>query len=499
MKATTKLSTLVITAAVLSLSGCGKDDGWFSSKSDKGFVQEITAAQSDGTVAMLLPDFTQLVEREGQAVVNIQAIRTVSNPHANLPEASNPFPEGDPFYDFFRRLIPNMPDAPTAEEDAMNFGSGFIISKDGYILTNTHVVSGSQQIKVMLTDKREYPAKLIGQDLQSDVALLKIEAEDLPIVAIGAPADLKVGEWVAAIGAPFGFENSVTSGIVSAKGRSLPNENYTPFIQTDVAINPGNSGGPLFNLRGQVIGINSQIYSRSGGFMGISFAIPIDIAMNVAEQLKTTGKVHRGQLGIMVQEVSYDLAKSFGLDKPRGALIAKVMPDSAAAAAKLKVGDIILGVNDRNIESSSDLPVMVGMIAPGQKIKLSIWRAGKAVETTVLLSDSASSSGATAAPSAGAPAQASVPFAFDDIGLTLSTLTVEQKQRLGTATGVIVTKVQGWAKGAGLMEGDIILQLGTTEVDTEQQVRSAIEAGDNPIPVFIRRGGSTLFLPLRTK
>ncbi|XDZ52613.1 DegQ family serine endoprotease [Neisseriaceae bacterium CLB008] len=498
MKATTKLSTLLITAAVLSLSGCGKEDGWFSSKSDKGFVQEITAEQSDGTVAMLLPDFTQLVEREGQAVVNIQAIRTVSNPNANQPEG-NPFPEGDPFYDFFRRLIPNIPDAPTAEEDAMNFGSGFIISKDGYILTNTHVVSGSQQIKVMLNDKREYPAKLIGQDLQSDVSLLKIEAEDLPTVSIGNPSDLKVGEWVAAIGAPFGFENSVTSGIVSAKGRSLPNENYTPFIQTDVAINPGNSGGPLFNLKGQVIGINSQIYSRSGGFMGISFAIPIDIAMNVAEQIKTTGKVHRGQLGIMVQEVSYDLAKSFGLDKPRGALVAKVLPDSAAAVAKLKVGDIILGVNERKIESSSDLPVMVGMIPPGQKIKLTIWRGGKSVETTVLLSDSASAGGAHAAPSPDAKAQASVPFVLENIGLTLSTLTTEQKQRIGTATGVIVTNVQGWAKAAGLMEGDIILQLGTTEVDTEQQVRAAVEAGDNPIPVFIRRGPSTLFLPLRTK
>ncbi|MBP6117017.1 MAG: DegQ family serine endoprotease [Neisseriaceae bacterium] len=498
MKATTKLSTLLITAAVLSLSGCGKEDGWFSGKSDKGFVQEITAEQSDGTVAMLLPDFTQLVEREGQAVVNIQAIRTVSNPNAGQPEV-NPFPEGDPFYDFFRRLIPNMPDAPTAEEDAMNFGSGFIISKDGYILTNTHVVSGSQQIKVMLNDKREYSAKLIGQDLQSDVSLLKIEAEDLPVVSIGNPAELKVGEWVAAIGAPFGFDNSVTSGIVSAKGRSLPNENYTPFIQTDVAINPGNSGGPLFNLKGQVIGINSQIYSRSGGFMGISFAIPIDIAMNVAEQIKTTGKVHRGQLGIMVQEVSYDLAKSFGLDKPRGALVAKVLPDSAAAAAKLKVGDIILGVNERQIESSSDLPVMVGMIPPGQKIKLIIWRAGKSVETTVVLSDSASAANPHTAQSPDAKAQASVPFSIDAIGLTLSTLTVEQKQRLGTATGVIVTNAQGWARSAGLMEGDIILQLGTTEVDTEQQVRAAIESGDNPLPVFIRRGPSTLFLPLRTK
>lgn len=498
MKATTKLSALLITAAVLSLSGCGKGDSWFSGKSDKGFVQEITAEKSDGTVAMLLPDFTQLVEREGQAVVNIQAIRTVSNPNAGQPDV-NPFPEGDPFYDFFRRLIPNMPDAPTAEEDAMNFGSGFIISKDGYILTNTHVVSGSQQIKVMLNDKREYPAKLIGQDLQSDVSLLKIEAEDLPTVSIGNPSELKVGEWVAAIGAPFGFENSVTSGIVSAKGRSLPNENYTPFIQTDVAINPGNSGGPLFNLRGQVIGINSQIYSRSGGFMGISFAIPIDIAMNVAEQIKTTGKVHRGQLGIMVQEVSYDLAKSFGLDKPRGALVAKVLPDSAAAAAKLKVGDIILGVNERQIESSSDLPVMVGMIPPGQKIKLTIWRGGKAVEATVLLSDGATAAGTTAEAGTDPQAQTSAPFSVDRIGLTLSTLTVEQKQRLGTTTGVMVTKVQGWAKAAGLMEGDIILQLGTTEVDTEQQVRAAIESGDNPIPVFIRRGPSTLFLPLRTQ
>ncbi|MBP7968846.1 MAG: trypsin-like peptidase domain-containing protein, partial [Neisseria sp.] len=296
---------VLLTASALMLGGCDKLGSFFGDAKEKGseFVQSIEAKTDGGSVGMLLPDFTKLVEQEGPSVVNIQATK-------NAPAASarndggmdlSQFPDNDPFYEFFKRLVPNMPEVPQQDDDGeLNFGSGFIISPDGYILTNTHVVGGMNNIKVMLNDKREYTAKLIGSDQQSDVALLKIDAADLPVVKIGNAKDLKPGEWVAAIGAPFGFDNSVTAGIVSAKGRSLPNENYTPFIQTDVAINPGNSGGPLFNLKGQVVGINSQIYSRSGGFMGISFAIPIDVAMNVADQLRTTGKVQRGQLGVII-------------------------------------------------------------------------------------------------------------------------------------------------------------------------------------------------------
>lgn len=309
IKTNTYLALAVLSASLLS--GCDKVSTFFGKDENKELVQRIETNTDDGKVGMLLPDFAQLVQNEGQAVVNIQATpaKRTATPDDDHSMDLSQFPDNDPFYEFFKRLVPNMPDMPQedTESDALNFGSGFIISKDGYILTNTHVVAGMGNIKVLLNDKREYTAKLVGSDAQSDVALLKIEPqEDLPVVKIGNPKDLKPGEWVAAIGAPFGFDNSVTSGIVSAKGRSLPNENYTPFIQTDVAINPGNSGGPLFNLRGQVVGINSQIYSRSGGFMGISFAIPIDVAMNVADQLKANGKVQRGQLGVVIQEVSYD-------------------------------------------------------------------------------------------------------------------------------------------------------------------------------------------------
>ena len=392
IKTNTYLALAVLSASLLS--GCDKVSTFFDKDENKELVQRIETNTDDGKVGMLLPDFAQLVQNEGQAVVNIQATpaKRTATPDDDHSMDLSQFPDNDPFYEFFKRLVPNMPDMPQedTESDALNFGSGFIISKDGYILTNTHVVAGMGNIKVLLNDKREYTAKLVGSDAQSDVALLKIEPqEDLPVVKIGNPKDLKPGEWVAAIGAPFGFDNSVTSGIVSAKGRSLPNENYTPFIQTDVAINPGNSGGPLFNLRGQVVGINSQIYSRSGGFMGISFAIPIDVAMNVADQLKANGKVQRGQLGVVIQEVSYDLAKSFGLDKASGALIAKIMPNSAAQQAGLQVGDIVRKVNGEEVRASSDLPVMVGSIMPGKEVTLSIWRGGKQTDVKVKLGSAA--------------------------------------------------------------------------------------------------------------
>ena len=486
----------VVAASALVLGGCDKVESFFGNNDKSGeLVQRIETKKNDGSVNMLLPDFAQLFEQEGQAVVNIQAtkaVKSADNSEENSMDLSQ-FPDNDPFYEFFKRLVPNMPDMPEQDEgsDELNFGSGFIISQDGYILTNTHVVANMANIKVLLNDKRAYSAKLIGSDQQSDVALIKIDAKDLPVVKIGNPKDLKPGEWVAAIGAPFGFDNSVTSGIVSAKGRSLPNENYTPFIQTDVAINPGNSGGPLFNLRGQVVGINSQIYSRSGGFMGISFAIPIDVAMNVADQLKANGKVQRGQLGVVIQEVSYDLAKSFGLDKASGALIAKIMPNSAAQQAGLQVGDIVRKVNGEEVRASSDLPVMVGSIMPGKEVTLSIWRGGKQTDVKVKLGSAAEQT-ETSAKEAEHPQHEGGHdgFTVENAGVTLQVENADGKQRL------IVLRVSGAAERAGLKRGDEIIAVSQISVNDESTFRSALESSGKNVPLLVQRDGNTLFLAL---
>lgn len=489
---------IALLSASLVLTGCDKVSSWFQPKEESPFVKEIEPAK-DGQVAMLLPDFTLLVEREGQAVVNIQAIREVAPvPQQAAPQAS-PFPEDDPFYDFFRKLIPNNPEYSAPEDsNALSYGSGFIITKDGFILTNAHVVNGATQIKVMLGDKREFPAKLVGFDEQTDVAVLKIDATELPVVKTGSPAELKVGEWVAAIGAPFGFDNSVTAGIVSAKGRSLPNESYTPFIQTDVAINPGNSGGPLFNLRGEVVGMNSQIYSRSGGFMGISFAIPIDIAMNVADQIKTTGKVRRGQLGVMIQELTYDLGKSFGLENPYGALIAKVTAGSAAEKADLKVGDIIVSVNGKKVESSKDLPMMIGAISPGEKINLGVWRKNKAIEITVQLGEFLSVETAPA-PKAKQENQQKQGFEISNLGLTLTPLNDQIKEQTKLRGGLLVLRAQGAAARSGLASGDIIVAIGQTEVLNEASFKAVIEKADGAVALLVRRGEDMIFVPLKVK
>lgn len=494
IKTNTYLALAVLSASLLS--GCDKVSTFFGKDENKELVQRIETNTDDGKVGMLLPDFAQLVQNEGQAVVNIQATpaKRTATPDDDHSMDLSQFPDNDPFYEFFKRLVPNMPDMPQedTESDALNFGSGFIISKDGYILTNTHVVAGMGNIKVLLNDKREYTAKLVGSDAQSDVALLKIEPqEDLPVVKIGNPKDLKPGEWVAAIGAPFGFDNSITAGIVSAKGRSLPNENYTPFIQTDVAINPGNSGGPLFNLKGQVVGINSQIYSRSGGFMGISFAIPIDVAMNVADQIKKTGKVQRGQLGVIIQEVSYDLAKSFGLDKAGGALVAKIMPNSPAAQAGLQVGDIVRSVNGEEVRASSDLPVMVGAIAPGKEVRLGVWRKGEEISVKVQLG-SVGASVETGSSGSSNPAKQpdAAGFTVENTGLTLQVQNSDNKQHL------IVTRVTGAAERAGLKRGDEILAVSQITVDDESTFRSALENAGKNVPLLVQRDGNTLFLAL---
>lgn len=432
-------------------------------------------------VSLVLPDFTSLVERESISVVNIQASKTRSQGRRN----DSFFPEGDPFYEFFKRMIPNFPDDNSDGVYGSSFGSGFIISQDGYILTNAHVIRGMDYIRVLLNDKREYQAKLIGVDDKSDVAVLKIAADNLPAIEIGDPAALKVGEWVVAIGAPFGFDNSVTAGIVSAKGRSLPDENYTPFIQTDVAINPGNSGGPLFNLKGQVVGINSQIYSRSGGFMGISFAIPIDVAMNVAEQLKKNGRVQRGRLGVTIQGISYDLAKSFGLAYSHGALISQVLPSSAADKAGLKAGDIVLKVNGRDVKNSGDLPVLVGMTQPGQEITLTFWREGKEMTTQVILDQVEET-------------------AFNQPIDTIPDKAIKQNsinEQLGLVlksgdNGLVILSVEGYALRAGLRSGDMIQAVGQTPVKTELAFISAVQAAGKYVPLLVKRGNQTLFFAI---
>ncbi|MFC3625665.1 DegQ family serine endoprotease [Vogesella amnigena] len=492
MKSYTRLA--IASALLVSLAGCGKIEALF--KDDNQGAPVAVPAKADGSVQMLLPDFTQLVEREGPAVVNIQAVRSESSsqatPSSDLPI---PVPEDDPFYEFFRRYMPNpnqQQEPPPSE--SVSFGSGFILSADGYILTNAHVVAGGNQIKVMLTDKRELRAKLVGLDKRTDVAVLKVDAANLPIVRIGAPDGLKVGEWVAAIGAPFGFDNTVTAGIVSAKGRSLPDESYVPFIQTDVAINPGNSGGPLFNLRGEVVGINSQIYSRSGGFMGISFAIPIDIAMKVAEQLKSSGKVSRGQLGVHIQEVTQELAQSFGLDRPRGALVVRVEPNGPASRAGIQIGDIILRLNGQIVDSSRDLPRMVGDQPPGTRIKLGVWRKGNEQNVEATLAELAGEQAAQPAEPAPSTPQS---YQFGKLGLTLAELSADDKQTLGLRGGLVVQKAQGVAAQAGLMNGDVIIGLNQTEITNIKSFERALASANGNVALLVRRQDSTLFVPLR--
>lgn len=471
-------------AAVFLLHGCG--GGHDEQAASEVLVQTVAVPDGQGgTATMLLPDFIKLVEQEGGAVVSIQASRD-EQAMADTGMPLDGLPENDPFYEFFKRLQPHAD--PAEQEDNHNFGSGFIISPDGYILTNTHVLSGMDNIKVVLNDRREYRAVLVGSDTQSDVALLKIDAQNLQVVKIGDVKALRVGEWVAAIGAPFGFDNSVTAGIVSAKGRSLPNESHmTPFIQTDVAINPGNSGGPLFNLKGQVVGINSQIYSQSGGFMGISFAIPIDVAMSVAEQLRTTGKVQRARIGVVIQEVSYDLAKSFGLQSANGALIAEVMPDGPAAQVGLKPGDIVLSVNGEAVKSSNDLPVLVGMMPPGTTLTLGIWRDGKQQDVAVVLAASQENHTLSA--------RESLPeyivgegggFAVEQAGLQL----------LPTAQGLAVIQAGGPAQRAGLRRGDVVLMVDRQPVHDKESFLRALGEAHDTVALLVRRGDSKVFVAL---
>lgn len=437
-----------------------------------------------------LPDFTELVEKQGAAVVNVSTTQIV-NSQQMLPGIPN-LPENDPFYEFFRRFAPQVP----RQQESQSLGSGFVISSDGYILTNAHVVDRADKITVRFSDKREFKARVVGADKRTDVALLKIEAKGLPTVTLGKPDQLKVGEWVLAIGSPFGFDSSVTAGIVSAKGRSLPQENFVPFIQTDVAINPGNSGGPLFNMKGEVVGINSQIYSRSGGYMGLSFSIPIDVAMDVVSQLRTTGKVTRGRIGVTIQEVTRELAESFGLKKAEGALISGVERGGPADKAGVRASDVILKFGGKRVESSSDLPRIVASTAPGSKVPVLLWRKGNTLEVALIVGEIIDPNERTAATDDPADAQTQSVLR---LGLSVKELTSEQKAELQVDGGLLVVDAKGAAARTEIQRGDVILAIGNIEIRTVSQfneILKQVPPGRN-IALLVRRNDGTVYIPVR--
>ncbi|HLW11254.1 MAG TPA: DegQ family serine endoprotease [Casimicrobiaceae bacterium] len=446
-----------------------------------------------------LPDFTELYERQGAAVVSVDVTQKARQ--QRFPDIS----EDDPFYEFFRRFgqIPRngQGGGDQREFETQSTGSGFIISADGYIVTNAHVVDDASEVTVRLSDKREFVAKVIGSDKRTDVSLLKIDAKDLQRVAIGDPDKLKVGEWVVAIGKPFGLENTMTAGIVSAKGRDLPQENLVPFIQTDVAINPGNSGGPLFNMKGEVVGINSLIYSRTGGFMGLAFAVPIDVAMNAVNQLKDKGRVTRGRIGVQIQELTKEAADAFGLKQADGALVNNVEKDGPAAKAGIESGDIIVKVDGRDVHSSNDLPRIITAIRPGTKVTLTVWRKGAskdfAVTVAEIKEDAATPSQRRANP---APKEKAKP---NRMGLVLSDLTDEQRKQLGLKSGgVLVEDIVGVVRG-NVQAGDVILAIiqrgASVDVKSAAQVNEYLAKLDKgaSVTLQVRRGDNAFYTTLK--
>lgn len=475
-------STLLATTilASLGLTACSSDVA--------SIVSEATAAPTTSAadnVVTGLPDFSALVERYGPAVVNVTVIEKAEQV-ANMPR----FSPDDPFFEFFRRFGQPMPRG--TPQPARGEGSGFIVSSDGYILTNAHVVNGASEVTVKLTDRREYTAKVVGVDERTDVAVIKIDAKNLPTVRIGDPSQLKPGEWVIAIGSPFGFENSVTAGIVSATSRSMGSNNYAPFIQTDVAVNPGNSGGPLFNMQGEVIGINSQIYSRTGGYMGLSFAIPIDVATNVQEQLVSTGKVTRSRIGISIQDVDAQLADSFGLDRPRGALVGMVEEDGPGAKAGIEPGDVILKVDDTEIETSAQVPLLVSSTKPGDKLEIEVWRNGTTKRLTAR-TEEIPEEGSRVASRANAGEEASA----SRLGLAIRPLAPEEKREADTDGSILVEDVTGPAAQAGVQPGDIILGVNGKTVKSLQDLQAAAKKGGKVVALLIERGDAQIFVPIR--
>jgi len=439
---------------------------------------------------LALPDFTRLVEDQGRAVVNIRTVQTVREMVRDVPQGL----ENDPFAEFFRRFAPPQ----LREYQAGGMGSGFILSADGYVLTNAHVIADADEMIVTLGDKREFKARVVGSDARTDVALIKIDATGLPAVKLGKVDQLKVGEWVLAIGSPFGLDNTVTSGIVSAKGRHLPDESYVPFIQTDAAVNPGNSGGPLFNLKGEVVGINSQIYSRSGGFMGISFAIPIDVALEVADQLKKEGKVSRSRIGVSIQDVSKELAASFGMTQPAGALITSVDKDGPAGKAGIRAGDVVLQVGAQSVDKSEDLPRLLGSVRPGSRIELAVWRNRAAIKVALVTAEMQDEDPRTAE-RAYKGKQGEQEEVGTSTGLALQAVQPAVLQKLGVRFGLAVRSARGPALKAGMQQGDIIVGVGGEDLQNARQLVQAIQAvkPGEVLALRVLRDGAPLFIALK--
>lgn len=472
----------LVAAGALGATGAGL----VTSRQAQAVAQPVAVplAQPGGEA---LPGFAQITAQNGPAVVNISVSGTQRTALAQGGDDDDG--AADPFQEFFRRF--GMPQGMQVPRDVpvRGQGSGFIVSPDGVVLTNAHVVKNADEVTVKLTDRREFRAKVLGADPQTDVAVLKIDAKDLPTVKLGNSRDLQVGEWVLAIGAPFGFENTVTAGVVSAKGRSLPDDSYVPFIQTDAAVNPGNSGGPLFNARGEVVGINAQIYSRSGGFQGLSFAIPIEVASKVGQQIRATGQAHHARLGVAVQEVNQALADSFQLPRPEGALVASVEHGGPADQAGLQVGDVIRRVDGQPVVASGDLPAIVGQAVPGQKVQIEIWRQGQAHTLAATLGN--------ARDKAAPVAQAEGTVGKGQLGLSLRPLAPQEARAAGVDKGLLVEDVRGPAALAGVQGGDVLLAINGTPVQGVAQVRAAVARAGKSVALLIARDGDKIFVPVR--
>lgn len=487
----TRLMLALVTAGLI---GGGSVAALEATRAQAANAPVATAVTTTG-VPIALPDFSQITAQEGPAVVNISVVGTAKGSDEDASDQDNPLNE------FLRRFGQGgqgpgqqqrgdrgrhaQPESHTVRGQ----GSGFILSPDGIILTNAHVVKDAKEVTVKLTDRRELRAKVLGVDPKTDIAVLKIDAKNLPVVNIGSSSALKTGEWVLAIGSPFGFENTVTAGVVSAKGRSLPDDSAVPFIQTDAAVNPGNSGGPLFNARGEVVGINSQIYSRTGGYQGVSFAIPIDLAMKVKDQIVATGKVEHARLGIAVQEVNQTLADSFKLDKPEGALIANVEKGSPGERAGLETGDVIRKVNGQPIISSGDLPAQISMLTPGSNVQLDVWRKGHPEEITVKLGNADDKAAKTASTDSDAE--------HGKLGLALRPLQPNERREAGVEGGLIVEDTSGPAAMAGVQAGDVLLAINGTPVKSVEQVRDIVGKSNKSVALLVQRGDSKIFVPVR--
>ncbi|KAF1065939.1 MULTISPECIES: DegQ family serine endoprotease [unclassified Variovorax] len=473
------------TAGVIGAVGAGA----YTSARAVGTPTNATATAPAAMVT--LPDFSTITARDGAAVVNISVTGTMKASDDEEAAQIQGIDPDDPMFQFFRRFQGQINPRGQQQRDVpvRAQGSGFIVDANGIILTNAHVVKDAKEVTVKLTDRREYRAKVLGADAKTDIAVLKIDAKNLPVLALGNTKDLKVGEWVLAIGSPFGFENTVTAGVVSAKGRTLPDDSYVPFIQTDVAVNPGNSGGPLLNTRGEVVGINSQIYSRSGGYQGVSFSIPIDVAVQVKDQIVATGKAVHGRLGVAVQEVNQAFADSFKLDKPEGALVSNIEKGGPGDKAGLKAGDVIRKVGDQPIVSSGDLPAVIGQQAPGTKVTLEVWRQGERQELTAKLGD-ASDKPAQVAKADKATGQGK-------LGLALRPLQPDEKREAAVETGLLIEDAAGPSAMAGVQAGDVLLAINGTPAKTVEQVREVVAKADKSVALLIQRGDDKIFVPVR--